>query len=104
MNRKFGGVRTLPTTSAGRTRLPTPGLGVGLPQAENHGECAPNVGLDLPLLERRAAGRRALAVAMLVPNSSLTTAKDFIMGRGILLWLLGVPIPVILLLALCTHH
>jgi len=26
------------------------------------------------------------------------------MGRGILLWLLGVPIPVILLLALCSHH
>jgi hypothetical protein len=27
-----------------------------------------------------------------------------IVGRGILLWLLGVPIPVILLLALCSHH
>ena len=26
------------------------------------------------------------------------------MGRGVLLWLLGVPIPVILLLAMCTHH
>jgi hypothetical protein len=26
------------------------------------------------------------------------------MGRGILLWLLGVPIPIILLLALCSHH
>jgi len=26
------------------------------------------------------------------------------MGRGILLWLLGVPIPVILLLAMCSHH
>jgi hypothetical protein len=25
-------------------------------------------------------------------------------GRGILLWLLGVPIPVILLLAMCSHH
>ena len=25
------------------------------------------------------------------------------MGRGILLWLLGVPIPVILLLAMCSH-
>jgi hypothetical protein len=24
--------------------------------------------------------------------------------RSILLWLIGVPIPVILLLALCTHH
>lgn len=26
------------------------------------------------------------------------------MGRGILLWLLGVPIPVIILLAMCSHH
>jgi hypothetical protein len=26
------------------------------------------------------------------------------MGRGILLWLLGVPIPIILLLAMCSHH
>ncbi|MBV9081727.1 MAG: hypothetical protein JOZ62_03560 [Acidobacteriaceae bacterium] len=26
------------------------------------------------------------------------------MGRGILLWLLGVPIPIILLLALFWHH
>ena len=25
------------------------------------------------------------------------------MGRGILLWLLGVPIPIILLLAMCSH-
>jgi hypothetical protein len=26
------------------------------------------------------------------------------MGRGILLWLLGVPIPIIILLAMCSHH
>jgi hypothetical protein len=26
------------------------------------------------------------------------------MARGILLWMLGVPIPIILLLALCSHH
>jgi hypothetical protein len=26
------------------------------------------------------------------------------MGRGILLWLLGVPIPIIILLALFFHH
>jgi len=29
--------------------------------------------------------------------------KEFIMGRGILLWLLGVPIPIIILLALIWH-
>jgi hypothetical protein len=25
-------------------------------------------------------------------------------GKGVLLWLLGVPIPIILLLAMCSHH
>ena len=29
---------------------------------------------------------------------------DMDFGKGILLWLLGVPIPVILLLALVWHH
>jgi hypothetical protein len=29
---------------------------------------------------------------------------EVIMGRGILLWMLGVPLPVILLLAMCSHH
>jgi hypothetical protein len=33
-----------------------------------------------------------------------TYYKEQIMGRGILLWMLGVPIPVILLLAMCSHH
>jgi hypothetical protein len=27
-----------------------------------------------------------------------------IMGRGILLWMLGVPLPIILLLAMCSHR
>jgi hypothetical protein len=26
------------------------------------------------------------------------------MGRGILLWMLGVPLPIILLLAMCSHR
>jgi hypothetical protein len=30
--------------------------------------------------------------------------KEILMGRGILLWMLGVPIPIILLLAMCSHH
>jgi hypothetical protein len=30
--------------------------------------------------------------------------KELTMGRGILLWFLGVPIPIILLLAMCSHH
>jgi hypothetical protein len=31
-------------------------------------------------------------------------SEGIIMGRGILLWMLGVPLPVILLLAMCSHH
>ena len=30
--------------------------------------------------------------------------KGKIMGRSILLWLLGVPIPIIILIALFSHH
>jgi len=33
-----------------------------------------------------------------------TAAKETIMGRAVLLWLLGVPIPVILVLFLIFHH
>jgi hypothetical protein len=33
-----------------------------------------------------------------------TNRKEKSMGRGILLWLLGVPIPIIILLALFFHH
>lgn len=31
-------------------------------------------------------------------------AREESVMRSVLLWLVGVPIPVILLLALCTHH
>ena len=34
----------------------------------------------------------------------ITISEDSPMGRGILLWMLGVPLPVILLLAMCSHH
>jgi hypothetical protein len=30
--------------------------------------------------------------------------KETEVMRSILLWLIGIPIPIILLLALCTHH
>jgi hypothetical protein len=35
--------------------------------------------------------------------SALKLLREAEMGRGILLWLLGVPIPVIILLALIWH-
>lgn len=37
------------------------------------------------------------------PRAYYRTTKEDIMGRGILLWLLGVPIPIIILLALLWH-
>jgi hypothetical protein len=38
-------------------------------------------------------------IALRISNEEVSN-----MGRGILLWLLGVPIPIILLLAWCSHH
>jgi hypothetical protein len=35
--------------------------------------------------------------------SAANETEDTVMGRGILLWLLGVPIPIIILLALIWH-
>ena len=54
-------------------------------------------------------GRRrciAFGVASALRREAPGLGKDRIMGfgRGILLWLLGIPIPVIILLALFWHH
>jgi hypothetical protein len=48
---------------------------------------------------------RAAGLA-LVPRFSLVLdeEKPMGMGRGILLWLLGVPLPIVILLALFWHH
>jgi hypothetical protein len=48
--------------------------------------------------------RAASAGAMACSSMTGTTTMEVIMGRGILLWLIGVPIPVIILLALFFHH
>jgi hypothetical protein len=37
------------------------------------------------------------------PLCRAVSSQEVIMGRGILLWLLGVPIPIIILLALIWH-
>jgi hypothetical protein len=41
--------------------------------------------------------------AWIVMLGNATCMESSLMGRGILLWLLGVPIPIILLLALLWH-
>jgi hypothetical protein len=48
-------------------------------------------------------GRTAARFAATL-QSFLNNNEDTTMGRGILLWLLGVPLPVILLLAMCSHR
>jgi hypothetical protein len=40
----------------------------------------------------------------LVGQSSTTEEKDMTFGKGALLWLIGVPLPIIILLALFWHH
>jgi hypothetical protein len=55
-----------------------------------------NIRLHAPLWNTRRYGVRRRH------NSPIRLEGD-IMGRGILLWLLGVPIPVIILLALIWH-
>jgi hypothetical protein len=37
-------------------------------------------------------------------NTFKTQQEVLNMGRGILLWMLGVPLPIILLLAMCSHN
>jgi hypothetical protein len=51
---------------------------------------------------------------MFVPNQELTRRRGVILlqheeddmgfGRGALLWLIGIPLPIILLLAVFMHH
>ena len=36
--------------------------------------------------------------------SKVISYRKTTMGRGILLWMLGVPLPIILLLAMCSHY
>lgn len=45
-------------------------------------------------------GTNAAFVALLCWTLTIQHKRIFIMGKGILLWLLGVPIPIIILLAI----
>ena len=55
---------------------------------------------------QRTASALGMAQSCLAPIAdcnSHNSKRMLIMGRGILLWMLGVPLPVILLLAMCSH-
>jgi hypothetical protein len=47
--------------------------------------------------------RPTIVVGCLAPKKRGKHSEKMTMGRGILLWLLGVPIPIIILLALIWH-
>jgi hypothetical protein len=53
---------------------------------------------------RRKASCHAISPDVPRHRSRQRQQEDIVMGRGILLWLLGVPIPIIILLALFSHH
>jgi hypothetical protein len=48
--------------------------------------------------------RTELRIAHVVSSSREQEEEDMGFGRGALLWLLGIPLPIILLIALFWHH
>jgi hypothetical protein len=56
------------------------------------------------LSDRGAFQARNLFVDVLFIRRSERMEVDMGFGRGVLFWLLGVPIPIIILLALFWHH
>jgi hypothetical protein len=42
--------------------------------------------------------------SLLVARPATTVERDMTFGRGFLLWIIGIPLPIILLLALFWHH
>jgi hypothetical protein len=79
--------------------LPRSTLTMGTPlRPRRRPKAAPLADFDPWLVMTVAAWRKAATVV-----SRLNKLEKMNMGRGILLWLLGVPIPIIILLALIWH-
>jgi hypothetical protein len=77
----------------GRSRLTADGAGSpGVSRTRELARTGRNV--------RNKSGERRLCGSILTESAS---TKEDKMGRGILLWLLGVPIPIIILIALLYH-
>jgi len=53
-------------------------------------------------LRVRSQGRNRFSLESVFCGAGDRT--ELVVMRSILLWLIGIPIPIILLLALCTHH
>jgi hypothetical protein len=74
-------------------------LGLQIPQARRRVRRRANISLENGLVSVTGG-------TVPLPDHSAARAGrggEFVM-RSVLLWLIGIPIPIILLLALCTHH
>ncbi|WP_298191269.1 hypothetical protein [Novosphingobium sp.] len=65
------------------------------PGARHHGRQLASAGNVSP--------REQTPAARILRTSPLVTTRITFMGKGILLWLLGIPLPIIILLALFWH-
>jgi hypothetical protein len=76
-------------------------LSAWLPDAKDVVACGPNT-----TAAASSAGWNYRARLALICHNRITNPRRIVMGfgRGALLWLLGIPLPLILLLALFMHH
>jgi hypothetical protein len=73
-------------------------LGLQIPEEGREVRRAANISLG----SRRESAVEPLRARIIVRRRA--ELKETVAMRSILLWLIGVPIPIILLLAFCTHH
>ncbi|MBB3590690.1 hypothetical protein FHX08_001034 [Rhizobium sp. BK529] len=55
------------------------------------------------MLSRATPARNKQRAPAFDPREHIQFTEDFQMGRGILLWLLGIPLPLVILLVLFTR-
>jgi hypothetical protein len=77
---------------------------------DNRKRCRPGRGKKLltfdesnPEWSRTANARTVSSAVLAIEPFYRQYQRNTNMGRGILLWMLGVPLPIILLLAMCSH-
>jgi hypothetical protein len=66
--------------------------------------CAPAMETPVPRWNPKQASALSFRQKGFVGNEGSIMRATMGFGRGVLLWLLGIPIPIILLLALFWHH
>ena len=59
---------------------------------------APGFGAALPTSPRRQMGAEPIRTLFVISADLKEAKQEDVMGRGLLLWLLGIPIPIIILI------